>query len=249
MAITYPRLLAEGKTHPIHLSNSGYLNINTPERIFSVAAGTFLIYSGIRHLLKNPVSGMSKVVAGGVLFARGVSGHCPAYAALGKDSTQTDAINIKQYFTINRPRADVFQFWRNLENLPLFMRHLQSVEKKGDNLWHWKARFSEKMPPVTWNAKIVKERQDEFIGWESVEGSVIDNMGKVEFNDTFNGAGTEVQVVFSYHPPAGAVGTGIAKLLTPMLEKMIREDIRNFKQYVETGEIPASEDVDLNTTD
>ncbi len=239
MAITYPGLLWKGKTHPVYGQNNDYININVAERLFSVAAGSFLLYSGIKHLFKSPVTAISKAVAGGALLIRGTSGHCPAYASLGKDSTQREAINIKQYFTINKPRPEVYQFWRRLENLPLFMRHIRSVEKKEGDLWHWKAKFAESLPAVSWNAQIVKEKEDHFIGWQSVKGSVIDNAGKVEFNDAPNGQGTEVQVVFSYHAPAGALGTGIAKLLNPVVEKMIREDVRNFKQFLEAGEIPA----------
>lgn len=238
MAIVYPKLLKEGKTHPAYGQNYSRINVNMAERIFSIAAGTFLLYTGIKHLFKHPFSGISKAVAGGTLLIRGASGHCPAYASLGKDSTQSEAINIKQYFTINKPREEVYQFWRGFENLPLFMRHLQSVEKREDGLWRWKAKFTEAMPAISWNAEIVKEKENHFIGWQSVKGSAIDNAGKVEFNDTPNGAGTEVQVVFSYHTPAGALGTGIAKLLNPLVENLIREDVRNFKHYIETGEIP-----------
>ena len=241
MALIYPKMLDEGKTHPAYTTNNNHINVNVAERLLSVGAGAFLLYSGLRHLFKTPFTGLSKVVAGGALLVRGTSGHCPAYAKMGKNSTETEAINIKQYFTINKPRAEVYQFWRKLENLPLFMRHLESVEEKGDNLWLWKAKFNKNLPAISWNAEIVKEKEDHFIGWQSVKGSVIDNAGKVEFNDAPNGQGTEVQIVFSYHAPAGSLGTSVAKLINPMIENLIREDVRNFKQYIEAGEVPTIE--------
>ncbi|WP_374166848.1 SRPBCC family protein [Arcticibacter sp. MXS-1] len=240
MAIVYPRLREAGKTKPVHHSRKESVNIDPAERIFSVAGGAYLIYAGLSQILKKPFTGVSKAVAGGALLVRGVSGYCPAYAGMkhGKDA---DSINVKQYFTVNRPRTEVYQFWKKLENLPLFMRHVEKVEQKGENLWHWKAKFSESLPAISWNAEIVKEKEDHFIGWRSVEGSIIDNAGKVEFNDAPGGQGTEVQVVVTYRAPAGVVGSGIARLLNPFVENMIREDVRNFKQYIETGEIPTIE--------
>ncbi|MGX5687327.1 YgaP-like transmembrane domain [Arcticibacter tournemirensis] len=240
MTLIYPRLLQQGKTHPVYPQNNKHININTAERIFSVGAGSFLLYAGIKHLFKNPFVAVSKAVAGGTLLIRGTSGYCPAYAALGKDGTQNEAINIKQNFTINKSRAEVFAFWRKFENLPMFMRHLQSVEKKGDNLWHWKAKFAGGVPAISWNAEIVKEEENHFIGWQSIKGSVIVNTGKVEFNDAPNGQGTEVQLVFSYHLPGGGVGTGIGWLINPLVENLIREDVRNFKRYMEAGEVPVT---------
>lgn len=241
MALIYPQMLEEGKTRPAYSPNRDYININTAERLFSVAAGAFLIYTGIRGFVRHPLGGISKAVAGSALLIRGTSGHCPVYARTGRNSAKTEAINVKQYFTVNKPREEVYLFWRNFENLPLFMRHLQSVEKKEENLWQWKAKFNSKTPAITWNAHIVKEKEGYFIGWESVKGSVIDHAGKVEFNDAPDKQGTEVQVVLSYHPPITGVGSGIARLLNPVVADLIREDIRNFKQYMEAGEVPSIE--------
>lgn len=214
-----------------------YVNINTPERILSVIGGAFLLYSGIKSLFKHPVKGLSKVVAGGTLFMRGASGHCPVYEAVGADSTKPEVINIKQKFTVTRPSNEVYQFWRRLENLPLFMHHIESVEEKGPIHSHWKARFSKNTPAISWNAEIVKEIENKFIGWHSVKGSPLEHGGKVEFNDA-PGGGTEVEVVFSYQSPIGGLGTGLAKQFSPAIEEIIREDILNFKHFIETKEVP-----------
>ncbi|PWG78668.1 YgaP-like transmembrane domain [Pararcticibacter amylolyticus] len=238
MALVYPELREEGKTGPLYGSHTGSVNINKAERMFSLLAGTVLLYNGITQITKKPFTAASKLVAGGALLVRAVSGHCAAYAAAGKNSARSEAINIRQQFTVNRPRAVVFHFWRSLENLPLFMRHLEKVEKKEDNLWLWKAKFSDNFPAISWNAEIVKEKEGYFIGWQSVDNAIIDHAGKVEFNDAANGHGTEVQVVFTYRAPAGTIGTGIARLLNPFVEKLILEDVLNFKQYIEAGEIP-----------
>jgi len=212
-------------------------NLNMPERIFSIAAGSFLLYSGAKSLFQSPVSAISKVIAAGTLLSRGASGYCPIYDQLGADSSKPEVINIKQVLKVDRPREEVYQFWRKLENLPLFMRHIESVKEKDSIHSRWKAKLTKNMPPITWNAEIVKEIPNHFIGWHSVRGSIIEHGGKVEFNDVIGG-GTELQVVFSYQSPIGGLGTGIARSLTPSLEKVIREDILYFKHFIETREIP-----------
>ena len=146
-------------------------------------------------------------------------------------------INVKCNFTVNKNRADVYAFWRRLENLPLFMRHITSVEEFDEKTSRWKAAIPGNLGTITWISEIVEDK-DYFIGWRSIEGSDIFNAGKVEFNDAPNGQGTEIQVAVSYKAPGGAFGTQVGKLLNPVFENFVREDIRNFKQFIESGEVP-----------
>jgi len=228
-----------GKNHLNESADRKLVNINTPERIFSVMAGTFFFYSGIKGLFRNPVSAASKLLAGAYLFNRGASGHCYIYEKTGTDGVKPLSINIRQNFIVNRPREEVYQFWRNIENLPLFMKHLVSVEAKDNIHSHWKASFGSYLPTVSWDAEIVKERQNEFIGWSALEGSIIENAGKIEFKDSPDG-GTAIQVVFTYHAPVGGIASGIAKLFNPTIERIIHDDVYNFKTYIETGSIPSA---------
>ena len=246
MAIIYPDMYNHpekyntGNTdNHFNLKNDN-INLNTPERIISVFGGTFLIYSGLKTVFRNPVTALGKLVAGGTLFLRGSTGHCPVYELIGSDSTRPEVINIKQRFIVNKPREEVYQFWRRLENLPLFMRPIESFEEKDAVVSRWKARFSKNMPSVKWDAEIVKDIENHFIGWHSVRGSVLDHGGKVEFNDA-PGGGTELEVVFSYISPIGGIGTGLAKQFSPALEEIIREDILYFKRFIETREVPEEE--------
>jgi len=243
MAIIYPEMYnrpekytTEGPEQHFNLLNN-QKNVNTPERILSIVAGTFLFYSGLKSIFKKPVSGLSKIIAASTLLSRGTSGYCPIYNQLGADSTKPEVINIKQRLIVNKPREEVYQFWRQLENLPLFMRHIESVEQTSAIRSNWKARFAKNAPLISWKAEIVKEIPNHFIGWHSVTGSAIEHGGKVEFNDHVNGS-TELQVVFSYQSPIGGLGTGVAKSFGPSLEKIIREDILYFKHFIETKEIP-----------
>ena len=245
MAIIYPDMYKHPEKYSTGNTDNHFnlreesININMPERVVSVLGGAFLLYSGLKSIPKHPYASLSKLIAGGFLFVRGVSGHCYAYEAMGLNSTKPEVINIKQQFTVNRPKEEVYQFWRRLENLPLFMKHIESVVEKDPIHSHWKAKYSKNTPPISWNAEIVKEIENHFIGWHSVKGSAIDHGGKVEFNDA-PGGGTEVEVVFSYQSPIGELGTGIARQFSPALEEIIKEDILNFKHFIETKEVPES---------
>lgn len=211
-------------------------NVNMPERILSILAGAVITYKGIKQITSHPVIALQEAMVGGILLYRGATGVCPIYSRLGKDSTDTQAISISERFIVNKPREEVYAFWRNFENLPRFMKHLASVEEQGNNRSQWKANLPGEIVKLTWNAEITREEENRYIGWQSIEGSMVDNAGKVEFNDAINGSGTELSVEISYFPPAGSLGQGIAKLLNNVFEDKIREDVTNFKHYVEGEE-------------
>ncbi len=210
------------------------VNVSPIERIASAAGGAFLIFDAVANKGK---LGWVKALGGAFLLYRGTAGYCPVYGAIGKSQLPVPykTINIRTQLTVNKPRNEVYQFWHQLENLPLFMKHLVSVEKKDETYSIWKAKFPGAPVELAWEAEIVKDVPGSFIGWSSTEEATIKNAGKVTFKDALGGRGTEIDVVISYHPPLGIVGSGISKLFNKKLEKMITKDIRNFKSYIETG--------------
>ena len=239
MAVSFQHVRQEPNGITTH-TKSNFINVNVPERIMSVAAGAYLVFSSIKNFSKTPIFSSTGALAGGLLLFRGISGHCPVYAQTGIDTGKVENINIKSNFTVNKSRAEVYAFWRRLENLPLFMRHIESVEQLDEKNSRWKAKIPGNITTLNWEAEIVEDK-DYFIGWQSKEGSDIFNAGKVEFRDAPGGQGTEIQAVISYKAPGGAFGTQIGKLLNPIFENYVREDIRNFKQFIESGEIPTIE--------
>jgi uncharacterized membrane protein len=149
-------------------------------------------------------------------------------------------VRVEKVLTINRPIQEVYEFWRRFENLPRFMRHLESVEILSDTRSRWRAKAPAGMT-VEWEAEILQDRNQDWIAWRSIEGSDVQNSGSVRFKPAPRGRGTEVRVQLQYTPPAGALGRTIAKLFGEEPEQQIAEDLRRFKQLLETGEISVSD--------
>lgn len=209
-------------------------NVSNFERGLSIGIGALLVYSAIKNFRKTPLRAVLRAGLGAAMAVRGASGNCPVYSSMHVDGTKSSTVNVQTTFVVNRKRDEVYAAWRDLTALPRFMKHLKSVTETGPNTTRWEAKIPESSPvPITWDAEVVKDEPGSLLSWKSLPGSTIDNAGKVEFRDALGHQGTEVRVTIVYRPPAGNIGTGIAKLLNPVFSKMIREDVMNFKQYIE----------------
>jgi uncharacterized membrane protein len=149
-------------------------------------------------------------------------------------------MRVDRAITINQPRGEVYRFWRNLENLPRFMKHLESVQLIDDYRSHWVAKGPAGRK-VEWDAVIHNEIPGEVIGWRSLPGADVDHAGSVLFSDAPGERGTEVKIELQYNPPAGMVGAAIAKLWGEEPTQQIEEDLRRLKQILEAGEIATIE--------
>jgi uncharacterized membrane protein len=149
-------------------------------------------------------------------------------------------LKVSKSVTIKRPRAEIYQFWRDLTNLPRFTMHLQSVTTTGDRRSHWVAK-APAGTTVEWDAEIVEDRTDELISWRSTAGATVPNQGSVRFADAPADRGTEIRVELQYDPPAGSVGVIIAKLLGEEPAQQMHDDLRRLKQVLETGEVVLSD--------
>lgn len=217
-------------------------NIGDLERWLSIAAGAGMTLYGITRLRRN---GWLFAALGGALLQRGVTAHCHVYDAIGVntagDRSDTRAAltgdrgaRVLESVTIHKPVEDLYRFWRNLENLPKFMRHLDSVEKVTDTISRWRAR-GPAGTSVEWTAEIHHEVPNKLIGWRSLEGSDVVSAGSVNF-DPVRGGSTKVTVHLQYSPPGGNAGAAVAKLFGVDAATEIREDLWRFKQLVESGE-------------
>jgi len=222
-------------------------NVGTPERVLSSIGGGALLAYGIK---RGGLLGILFSVVGGGLALRGVTGHCHMYSSVGIDTSAAEKgdnaspyhkgflaskIHVKHSVTINKSPAELYQFWHNFENLPQFMTHLESVTILDEKRSRWKAK-APLGTSVEWDAEVTSDIENERIGWVSVEGSQIPNSGVVEFRPTSN-RGTELRVVLTYEPPAGELGALVAKLFGEEPQQQVREDLRRFKQLMESGTI------------
>jgi uncharacterized membrane protein len=138
--------------------------------------------------------------------------------------------------TIDRRREELYAFWRDFTNLPTFMRNIHSVTLQDSTRSHWVIE-APAGKTVEWDSKITQDEPGHLIAWESLAGASVRNSGRVEFIDSPDGRGTLVRVTLTYDPPAGAVGRLIAKLFQKEPKIQARQDLRRFKQLMETGEV------------
>ncbi|KZY48227.1 cyclase [Roseovarius sp. HI0049] len=165
----------------------------------------------------------------------------PPDSAPGRTSRQSrygDYAVSGRSVTINRPRAEVYSFWRDFSNLASFMSNVEAVKTEGDlTIWTIAAPAG---GSVTVRTRIVSDRENEEIAWRSVEGSDIDTEGKVMFRDAPADRGTEVEAVIAYVPPAGRLGQAIAKLFWTEPRVQGRHELKRLKMLMETGEVTTS---------
>eukprot|EP01039_Chlorochromonas_danica_P021815 gene21815-26990_t len=130
------------------------INLKWTERYISIAAGVQLSFSGLKHLIKSPFTSLIKLGAAGYLMNRGITGHCELYSQAGKLSNEPVNVNIRTSFTVTKSRRDVYNFWRKLDNLPLFMNHLESVEVLDNDRSHWVLKIPSGVASISWDAEI-----------------------------------------------------------------------------------------------
>ena len=237
----------EGTERWEHLEADEYehegVNVGRTERLVSGAAGVAL---GLFALRRRRLRGLLLPIAGSLL-GRAVTGRCALNRALGRNTARGEerrspvaslgrgqGIKVEQAVTINRPREEIYRFWRNFENLPRFMDHLESVRVIDEQRSHWTAK-GPAGSRIDWDAEIHNEIPNELIAWRSLPGSEVDNAGSVHFMPTANGD-TEVRVVLRYDPPAGKLGATVARLLGEDPSRQVSDDLRRLKQVVDASE-------------
>ncbi len=222
-------------------------NVANVERWLSVIAGSALAAFGLKQ---RSIGGLILSAIGGTLVWRGATGHCPVYESLGISTADEQGeqvsvpygkgIRVEKSVTINATPEQLYAFWRNFENLPRFMDHLESVKVIDGSRSHWVAKGPARIN-AEWDAEVINEVPNELIGWRSVDGSRVSNAGSVHFDRAVGGRGTEVKVILRYDPPAGIVGATIARLFGEDPSWQVQEDLRRLKELVETGEVATTE--------
>ena len=222
-----------------------HVNVGRTERWISVVAGGALAAYGLR---RRSTPGGAAALAAAVLLYRGATGQCHVYQALGVDSGKgTGAIadrhsdtrqrlgglrgiHVDASITIRRPLADVFRFWRDFENLPRFMEHLEEVAAREAGISHWVARGPAGLR-IEWDARVINELENRLIAWQSLEGSMVATAGSVNFSESV--LGTTLRVRFQYDPPGGKLGAAVARLFGEEPNQTVQKDLQRLKQILE----------------
>lgn len=245
MASTYNGIVSDERWDNLRRQEAEQdgVNVGRTERLVSGVAAAAVAAFALRRKRLRPF--LLPLAAN--LVSRAVTGRCPVNRALGRNTARRNRVSpvasvkrgkglkVEKSVTVNRPVQDVYRFWRNFENLPRFMDHLESVTVLDENRSHWVAK-APAGTKVEWDAIIHNEIENELIAWRSLPDADVNNAGSVHFTPVGNGNRTEVMVVLSYEPPAGKVGVAVAKLLGEEPSNQIEDDLRRFKQVVEVVE-------------
>lgn len=177
------------------------------------------------------------VVAGGMVLAGAGLAYAIAKSAFNAaDREVARDVHIETSIGINKTPAELYAFWRDFKNLPLFMKNLESVTVLDNQRSHWVAKGLGGAR-VEWDAEIYNEIENELIAWRSLENADVVNAGTVRFVQAPRDHGSFVEVVMNYNPPAGKIGVTIAQIFGAEPKQLIKEDLRHLKQIMETGEI------------
>ena len=221
-------------------SYCGPRNVGSVERVASALGGAALIALGLSQRRR---TGWLTAVMGSALVARGIGGNCKLYEALGLSTAPelesprisvhgNRGIKVEKTFVVHRPPAELFRTWRNFQNLPHFMDHLESVEVLDGKRSRWIARGPAGRS-VQWDAEVINEHADEMIAWRSLPGSDVDNAGTVRFRPVEGG--TEVRIALEYDVPGGMLGAVVARLFHSEPAQEIESDMLRFKQMMEAA--------------
>jgi uncharacterized membrane protein len=231
---TRPKMSGDGENR--------HINVGDVERTASAVGGGAIALYG---LTRGTLGGLFLAGVGGALVYRGLSGHCSLYCALGISTADERGrmtsipagrgCKVEKTLRINRPADDLYLFWRNFENLPNFMSHLESVQMIDGRRSRWVAKAPLGMS-VEWEAEVHTARPNELISWRSLPGAEVDTAGSVHFLPVSGGQATELRVVMKYDPPAGKVGAVLARWLGESAEQEIENDLNEFKRLMESDE-------------
>lgn len=208
------------------------VNVSTTERVVSLLSGSLMLYNSLAKKNRN----YPRALLSAYMIYRGATGYCAGYKLAGKtlDPPKVSNINIRFFVTVNKPVYFVYQNWRNLENLPSIMKHLENVAIIDDEISEWTATIPGKIGQLKWKSAITKDVENREIHWRSFGEALIHNVGKVEFHDNGN-FGTKMEVMISYRAPMAETGEMVGKVLNPIFANMIEQDVNRFKEFVENS--------------
>ncbi len=222
-----------------------HTNVDRKERAGSLLAGAALIGTSF---FRGGSRRWILLGAGVGLLLRGATGHCALYRAFGIDRCDrrqrdgvpgNDGVRIEHTVEVFCPAADLYQFWRQVDQLPRILRHVESVESIDEWHSHWVAR-GPLGPPLEWDAEIINERENQLIAWQSVHGAALKNAGSVRFEPISEDV-TRMKVCLELQPIGGTAALALARLFGTDPQRELEWDLERFKDFAERELTPSSQ--------
>jgi uncharacterized membrane protein len=215
------------------------INVGENERIVSAIAGGALVVFGLSRM---SLGGLALAGLGAALGYRGLTGHCDVYERLGIDAGGAHrnvgnlGVKIDESIVVNAPPDRVYAVWRNLENLPRLLSHVERVEVLDQTHSRWTVR-GPAGAPVSWEAELINDKPGEIIAWRTTESPLVSHAGSVTFEPA--GTGTRVGVSLQYDPPGGRFGHAVASFVSADAGTQVAYDLAQFKRAFEEGRLAA----------
>jgi uncharacterized membrane protein len=225
-------------------SNRRRVNVGQTERLVSQVGGGALVVVG---LAKGGLRGLVTAGLGAALVARGMTGHCSLYEAIGMDTAEPErgpygavpaqqGVRVEEAIIIDRKPDDIYLFWRDHANLSRFMSDVVEVTSADGVHSHWVVGGPMGLT-LEYDAEIHNDEPGRLIAWRSLPGAQLATAGTVRFSPAAGGRGTEVRVNQKFDPPGGKIAVGVAKLFGHDPTSVTRDNLRRLKQLMEAGEI------------
>ena len=215
------------------LMNQTQRNWSPATRLLSSVGGSLLTLYGLtRRGVAKPVLS----TAGMVLTARGLT-NLDTRSILGLSSGE-NGIRVNKAINIFAPIDEVYQFWRNFENFPLFMNHVKQITTRGD-VSDWKVA-GPVGSTVDFQSRVIQDSPNDTIAWETLPDSQIRSAGFVRFDENRDGS-TRVTVQMNYLPPAGVAGHAVAQLFGVDPRQAMHDDLIRLKTLLEEGKTSTDE--------
>ena len=215
------------------------VNVGETERIVSAIAGGAFVVLGLSRL---SLGGLVLAAIGGALGYRAITGHSLLYERLGIDAASARrnvgnlGVKVEESIVVDAPAERVYGIWRNLDNVPRLLSHVERVEV----LDRTRSRWTIKGPagaPISWDAELINDKPGELIAWRTVDSTLVSHAGSVTFEPI--GPRTRVRVALQYDPPGGRFGHAVAALMSEDASSLLRRDLTEFKRAVEEGRLAA----------
>ena len=230
-------MLGRRATRNSHLSDR-VQNVGGLERVASLTGGGLLLIKGLRQ---GGLLGVARMAVGALALYRGYSGHCAAKQALSHSEFERQLMRDYHWknaktesccVVINRPRDELYRFWRDFKNLPAFMELIQRIDILDDKRSHWVIQGP--TGPLEWDSVITEDEPGNLIGWRSIAGGDLNTMGWVAFNERPDGS-TEVETLIAYDPPGGVLGHSLAKIMKRDPASQASRDLTHLKRLMENA--------------